>query len=247
MIRFLEEISLNTWPALRTQHFDGWVLRFANGYTRRANSVSPLYPSALPALQKIAYCEELYGAQGLPTVFKLTSAAQPENLDELLAGQGYRRDAQTSTQTLNLENIPAPQTDSVILTEWLTDDWVTAYCQLNNVAERNIGPMMGILNNIPSPHCFATYELQGEAASFGAAALERGYLILFDIVTVAEFRNRGLARHMILSLLHWGKAQGARHAFLQVMVDNPPALHLYEKLGFREVYQYWYRVKALDK
>jgi ribosomal protein S18 acetylase RimI-like enzyme len=104
--------------------------------------------------------------------------------------------------------------------------------------------MTGILNNIPSPNCFAIYVLDGEAASLGAAALERGYMILFDIVTVAEFRNRGLARHVILSLLHWGKANGARHAFLQVMIDNATALHLYEKLGFREVYQYWYRVKS---
>jgi ribosomal protein S18 acetylase RimI-like enzyme len=246
MIRFLEEVSLNTWPALHTQHFDGWILRFANGYTRRANSVSPLYPSALPALQKIAYCEKIYNAQGLPTVFKLTSAAQPENLDELLAEQGYRHDAQTSTQTLDLENMAAPQTDNVRLTEQLTDDWLAAYCRMTNVAERNIAPMKAILNGIVSAHCFATHSVEGEPTSFGVAALERGYLILFDIVTGAEFRNRGLAREVILSLLRWGKANGARHAFLQVMIDNPPALHLYEKLGFREVYQYWYRVKSFE-
>jgi N-acetylglutamate synthase len=246
MIRFLEEISLNTWPAQHTQHFDGWILRFADGYTRRANSVSPLYQSVLPILQKIAQCEQIYNAQGLNTVFKLTNAAQPENLDELLAQQGYRHDAQTSTQTLDLETIAAPQTDNVRLTEQLTDDWLAAYCRLNNVAERNIASMTSILNRIPSPHCFATYPVDGEPASLGGAALERGYLILFDIVTGAAFRNRGLARDVILSLLHWGKANGARHAFLQVMIDNPPALHLYEKLGFREAYQYWYRVKSLE-
>jgi hypothetical protein len=27
------------------------------------------------------------------------------------------------------------------------------------------------------------------------------------------------------------------------MLDNGPALRLYSKVGFREVYQYWYRVK----
>jgi len=42
-IRSVEERSLNAWPSLHQMLYDGWVLRFSNGYTRRANSVSPIY------------------------------------------------------------------------------------------------------------------------------------------------------------------------------------------------------------
>ena len=36
----LEELAMNAWPAIQTYLYDGWIVRFANGYTKRANSVT---------------------------------------------------------------------------------------------------------------------------------------------------------------------------------------------------------------
>jgi len=73
--------------------------------------------------------------------------------------------------------------------------------------------------------------------------LQDGCLGLFDIITDEGQRRRGYGRQLMQGLLAWGKQQGARSAYLQVMLNNPPALALYAGLGFREVYRYWYRVK----
>ncbi len=85
MIRCIEEYSLNAWPAFETVHFDGWVQHFAGGYTRRANSVNPLYLSVLPLEEKLPACEALYSRQGLPICYKMTDASQSAGLDQTLA------------------------------------------------------------------------------------------------------------------------------------------------------------------
>jgi hypothetical protein len=86
--RRIEEASLNNWPALRQMLFDGWVMRFSNGYTRRANSITPLYPSLLPAQEKIVACENLYREKQLPTIFRFLSfSSSADDLDALLAQQ----------------------------------------------------------------------------------------------------------------------------------------------------------------
>ena len=44
----------------------------------------------------------------------------------------------------------------------------------------------------------------------------------------------------------FGEAQkrNVKNAYLQVVVGNEIAENLYDKLGFKEVYRYWYRVKT---
>ena len=75
-IQKYEEICLNGHVALNTLLYDGWLLKFSEGYTGRANSVSVFYPSSMPFTDKVPFCEQMYKQQGLPCQFKLTDLIQ---------------------------------------------------------------------------------------------------------------------------------------------------------------------------
>ena len=81
MITNLEELSMNAWPALQTKLYDGWALRFANGYTKRSNSINPIYNSTISLQVKLDFCEKKYAHFNLPVVYKLTPDSQPKALD----------------------------------------------------------------------------------------------------------------------------------------------------------------------
>ena len=73
--------------------YDGWLLRFASGYTRRANCVHPLYPSNVKLIEKIPYCEALFREKDILCRFKLNDDPDLTELDTALAAQGYTLDA----------------------------------------------------------------------------------------------------------------------------------------------------------
>jgi ribosomal protein S18 acetylase RimI-like enzyme len=239
-----EELSMNAWPALQTLLYDGWVLRFADGYTRRANSVNPLYESSLPLDEKITACEQLYGSLDLPAIFKLTPQSQPSELDEGLARRGYHVDASTSVQTLDLQknSISASQ-PGFSCSDALTDDWFSAFCALSSTAEKHFAPMRQLLKLILPSHSFGMLQVDGQPVACGLCVQQEGFIGFYDIVVAKEQRRKGYGRRMMEGLLAHGQRNGARTAYLQVMLNNSPALRLYEGLGFNEVYQYWYRVK----
>jgi GNAT superfamily N-acetyltransferase len=244
MIRTIEELSLNAWPALQTILYDGWVIRFANGYTKRANSVNPLYPSSLRIEEKLSFCERLYRERQLPVVFKLTSAVYPDDLDARLEECGYQKDSPTSVQTLALAEIDFQAASTSSLEEELSEEWLGNFCRMSGVSEIQKETLRKILTAIVPPHCFVSLTNGGGAVACGLGVLQSGCIGLFDIVTDAEFRRRGYGQQVVESILAWGREHEARTAYLQVMLNNPAALRLYAKLGFREQYRYWYRIKT---
>ena len=56
-----------------------------------------------------------------------------------------------------------------------------------------------------------------------------------NVVVASEYRNRGIAQIMLAKLLERGAASGVESYVLEVRVSNLPAIHIYEKLGFRSV------------
>jgi ribosomal protein S18 acetylase RimI-like enzyme len=244
IIRFLEELSLSALPALETVFLDGWVLRFSNDYTRRANSINPLYPGARPLDDNLRDGEALYRRRGQRVVFKLTPAGLPEGLDQVLAERGYAHEAATSVQTLDLAARAAPALGPTTLSEKLTDDWLSAVYVLNAIPERHQATLRQMLSRLAPQACFASLSVDDQVVSMGLGVLQAGWLGLYDIVTRPEQRGRGHARQLIGDLLAWAVSQGAHSAYLQVMKNNAQALRLYKRLGYTEQYQYWYRVKA---
>ena len=243
MITTIEELSINAWPSLQTVLYDGWVIRFANGYTRRSNSVNPLYASTMDFDEKIAFCENLFQEQMLDVVFKITPAVFPTNLDDILSARGYQKDSPTSVQTLELEATSVQLANEADLQENLTDKWLNSFCCMSIVGEPHRETLRRILLNIVLPHCFIALKVGDKIVACGLGVLQSDYIGLFDIVTDVALRGRGYGRQVVESILAWGKQNGARKSYLQVMLNNPPALHLYSKIGYIEKYQYWYRIK----
>ncbi|MED4036209.1 GNAT family N-acetyltransferase [Niallia taxi] len=245
IIRKIEELSMNALPALQTQLYDGWVVRFADGYTKRANSINPIYFSKEDVHDKIETVEQMYRKKNLKVVYKMTKQVSPENLDFILEESKYIQDSLTSVQTLSLQDVQIELKHHAIVYNDLQADWFRNFCKLNTVKEQDRLTLNNMLNNIiAETRYFQLTDESNEIVACGMCVLENNCIGLFDIVTSEKQRNRGYGFKLIQSILQWGKENGARLAYLQVMLNNPPALKLYSKLGFKEVYQYWYRIKA---
>lgn len=62
---------------------------------------------------------------------------------------------------------------------------------------------------------------------------EAGEYYIDSLAVLPEYRGHGIAKQLLKAQIEHAKLQGFDKATLLVDPDNPPALHLYESLGFR--------------
>lgn len=240
----IEPLSFRALPALEQHDYDGWIIRYAKGYTKRANSVNPVYGSTSDISQKIAYCESYYAGKNCRTVFKLTDDAHPAGLDAILADRGYRKEATTHVYSLSLDE--KWETSPNIQIETALDDrWVKSFFALNTIPDQHADTLYQMLSQI-EPDC-AYLSLYHENSVVGVAlgVFDAGWIGVFDVVVDHRFRGRGYGRQIINALLNWGKNHGATHSYLQVQADNIAATRLYQSMGYTPQYDYWYRIRDL--
>ncbi len=241
----IEEAALNAWPALQTNFYDGWLMRTANRYTKRANSVTPLYDAIgiLPLDEKISHVEAFYRNEQQRPIFRLPSFVELDGLDGRLADLGYQKLDLTSVQTLDLSYCGAIGSDRACILPSYSgmESWLGSFHQLSGDHRTDVETHQRLLENILGETCYMVLMVEGEVVACGLAVESGGLVGIFDVVTAPEHRRKGYGLELMEALLEWAVNTHAHHAYLQVMLDNQPALTLYKKLRFKELYRYWYR------
>ena len=240
-IRFFEEMASNAHVALNTMQYDGWLIRFANGHTNRANSVSVIYPSTISFDVKVPQCEEIYKKANLPCVFKLTE--EDSELNEYLEAHGYEAVTPTDVMILNLRD-KAFRKGECVFSKEPTEEWLHAYFTFEGFTDiTKQETFRQMLSKVLVDTIYCSVIKDGEVAACASAAIEQGYMLLQNVVVSPVYRGHGYGKTVCESLIAQAKENGAHHTYLQVVRENAAAVNMYLKLGYERVYTYWYMKK----
>lgn len=240
LVQAFEERLVNAWPAFEVEVAGGWILRFAEGYSKRANAASPLVPGAAldPAL--VRHVLQAYAERGVPPCFRLTGI-EDSRADDVLAAEGLVEYDPSVCLTAPLA--PDLALDgSVRIRPAPKAAWIEAAASAYGGEKADAEKLGRIVRLIRQPAAFATLSLDGEEAAWGLAVAERGYVGLYDIVVAPGLRGLGLGRRLVTSLMAWGRDQGAAAAYLQMREANEVGANLYAALGYTTAYRYTHRV-----
>lgn len=236
LVEKLERALLHVWPSVATEMHGAWVLRFAHGYSARANSASALSPDAEIGEKLLHRSEAFFDGYKLPAQFRISPLAKSGSIKALqAAGYIFKDEALTMTAALTgFARHPA-----VAIAPAADEAWLSGVTALNeDASKREPGHLKSITSRIKPPVAFATTAHGGRGVGYAVCAVHGGWAELGSIIIAPEARGKGLGRRLVTSLLQWATANGAANAFLQVDVENQPAISLYRSLGFVDCYRY---------
>ncbi|MEP9399311.1 GNAT family N-acetyltransferase [Mesorhizobium sp. KR2-14] len=240
-VRRFEAAGFRAWPAAAV-HYDGtWVVRLTAGHpAKRLNSVNPLDPGDVGNLEeRIARASRRFGAYGRPLTFRLSPLSGPM-LASYLDAEGWDVFSESLVMRLPLDQAGVEDAmDQIPLKD--IGRFIGAALKVHDLPAQLRPGLSEIIGAIKPEAGLFVLEDHSHALATAICVHDGDLAGLFEIATEAAERGKGHGRRLIRSALKWARLRGAREAWLQVEASNEAARHLYESLGFTEVYRYHYR------
>ncbi|MET0528101.1 MAG: GNAT family N-acetyltransferase [Microvirga sp.] len=237
----LESRLLNAWPSFDYQIYDGWILRLANGYSKRANSATPFRSGVGLDDELIDYMIARFVEANVRPTFRLNGIEAPD-VNERLKLRGFKEVEPTHVLTSSITSADCERDPEVALDPQPSKRWVREAAHSYGGDKSDDATLLQIVSRIRQEAAFATLSLDDKPVAWGLGVVERGYIGLYDIVVSPDLRGIGLGRRVVSSLIAWGCQQGAHTAYLQVREENEVARSLYGALGFGTAYRYTHRI-----
>lgn len=230
----LELVCAQAWQPVVDEPLGDWRLRWAGGFTGRANSALAVgNPGRSVAVALKAVCDFAHD-RGIPPVVQVI---QDSGTEREVAAAGWRewtKHAAGYQVSVLVGPLPAgPAQDAEVLDEPTPAWWELAADNPSpGTAERHVLSTGKV--------GYGVVDVDGVTAGAVRGAIVDGWLHVSRLAVRPEFRRRGLASALMFALAGWGRAHGAERWVLQVAVGNEGALKLYSALGCTEHHRYRY-------
>jgi GNAT superfamily N-acetyltransferase len=239
----IERASIDAWPGVDTARDGQWVMRAANGYTNRANSVQSLDAADDDDVgMRLEHVERWYRDRGLPVIFRVTPLAGPALLGELEKRWTAYGHSHVMAMSLEAEAFTADANATLVAVD--SPEWLEAQRQMQSYDDATVPKLKAIVERFDAPATGIIVNADdGKSSAAAYMVVVDGIVFPGNVVTDSRHRGKGYARRMMQSGFAWATRNGARQAAVQVAADNPPAISLYSGLGY--VYQYDYHYRRL--
>jgi N-acetylglutamate synthase len=97
LVEKLERTLLHVWPSVETEMHGPWALRFAHGYSARANSASALSQDATIDEKLLHRTKTFFDGHKLPAQFRISPLVLAEPVSVLQSDGAQRRCEQAQT------------------------------------------------------------------------------------------------------------------------------------------------------
>jgi ribosomal protein S18 acetylase RimI-like enzyme len=246
----LERMAAQHWRGTEEEWLGCWLLRAAEGFTGRANSVLPLGDPGLPLDDALAAVAGWYRARGLPPMIALPLPLEADSagsqLDNHLSERTWlTRPGPAYFMVADLAGVPAPRelpTDAEFRVDAEPDDaWLGMY---HYRGQERQPPVMRTVLTSAHVQLFASIRSGGgrDMVAIGRLSIAGGWAGITAVEVDTRRRRAGLGRALTLAICAEAAARGVRRVFLQVEIANTAARALYEGCGFRYSHRYHYRI-----
>jgi ribosomal protein S18 acetylase RimI-like enzyme len=241
----IDELMANAWPPAIREYRGDWLVRWADGFTRRANSALPVgQADQVPTL--VSDCEQFYRDHRATPVFQVSTASAPPGLVDHLVARRYRGTARTLVAQALVQDVIANTRSSgnaEVEQDHVPDAWFDGYWEVEASRGRSGADAKMCRDTLLQPtlpRAYATVRALGEVAGVGQIVVERGWAGVQCMATRTGHRRRGAAIAVLHCLAVEAAARGAERMYLAVMADNLAAQRLYQRATFRPAHEYRY-------
>ncbi|SDK93201.1 GNAT family N-acetyltransferase [Streptomyces indicus] len=235
----LARVAARSWQPVESGTLGGWELRFADGFTRRANSVLALGDPGMPLDEALPRVRQWYAERGLHADIQTATGA--EGTQELLCaaleehGWAPHTPAQVWTGALAPVGDLDADASRVHLARSCDEEWLSRYQRFGQGSPA----VLKVLHNGPSVW-FASVPAEGGGApaAIGRCVVDGRWAGFMAVEVDPAYRRQGLATAVMTALARQALDEGASAAWLQVESGNTAALAMYERMGFAPHHHY---------